>query len=179
MKFSVPAFIVFSASCVAAAAADVEMRDAVRHEDLAKIAGQLQENDPMAKLAPSEGDDPAKVNQPGNLIDQSDLLCFGGFATLVPKRAILHVPESLKDRLQIQPDARILGWAEFYERNRGWLTTVEVSRVQAEGNEPLAEETSDRVSKSLGIVVATYQNGPISVLPMKEPTAGEPNPTKQ
>ena len=53
-------------------------------------------------------------------------------------------------------------------QNRGWITTVEVSRVQAEGNLAIAEETRERIGKSMNLVVATYMGGPISVLPLKE-----------
>jgi hypothetical protein len=41
--------------------------------------------------------------------------------------------------------------------------------VQAEGNKALAEEVSSRIGKSSNLVVATYQGGPISVLPLKAP----------
>ena len=62
-----------------------------------------------------------------------------------------------------------MSWMDFFTLNRGWITTVEVSRVQAEGNEALAEEISTRIGKSTNLVVATYMGGPISVLPPKVP----------
>jgi hypothetical protein len=144
-------------------------RDAVTHEQLAQALRKAEQRDPMRKLKPSEGADPSKVNQPQNLLEQSDIISFGGVATLVPKRAILSSPSGVQDRLKLEPGARIVGWADFYAANRGWITTVEVSRVQAEGNKPIAEETQDRISKSRNLVVATYLGGPISVLPLKEP----------
>ena len=117
----------------------------------------------------SKGADPSLVNQPQDLVASSDILCVGGFATLVPKRAVMCVPKNLADRMKFQPGSRIVGWAEFYAQNRGWITTVEVSRVQAEGNSSISEEISKRISKSTNLVVATYQGGPISVLPLKIP----------
>jgi hypothetical protein len=83
------------------------------------------------------------------------------------------------DRIRLEPGATIQSWSEFYAANRGWITTVEVSRVQAEGNEPLAEETKRQLSKCGNLVVATYLGGPISLLPLKEPevkTAGTTKP---
>ena len=121
----------------------------------------------MRKMEPAKGADPSKVNQPKDLLSQSDILCFGEMATLVPKRAILHVPAKLAERLKFVPGAKILSWASFHAENRGWITTVEVSRVQAEGNQPLAEDVSERLKNSAHLVVATYQGGPISVLPLK------------
>jgi hypothetical protein len=62
-----------------------------------------------------------------------------------------------------------VGWTEFLTLNRGWVTTVEVDRTQAEGNKMMAEEVTEQITKSTNLVVATYMGGPISVLPMKEP----------
>ena len=53
--------------------------------------------------------------------------------------------------------------------NRGWISTIEVTRVEAEGNQALSEETQERVAKSRKLVVATCFGGPISVLPVKKP----------
>ena len=60
----------------------------------------------------------------------------------------------------------------------GWITTVEVSRVQAEGNLALADETAKRIQKSASLIVATYQGGPISVLPLKVPVEAKPKTIK-
>jgi hypothetical protein len=81
----------------------------------------------------------------------------------------MGVPKNLADRLKFQPGSRIQSWEEFYSQNRGWITTVEVSRVQAEGNSPIAEEIAARIGKSMNLVVAVYKGGPISVLPPKVP----------
>lgn len=146
-----------------------KFRDAATHEELVQKLRRIEQKDPMKKLAPAAGEDPSKVNQPINLLEQSDIISFGGVATLVPKRAILATPAKHKERLTMQPGSRIVGWSEFYAMNRSWITTVEVSRVEAEGNSAIAEETRDRIGKSTNLVVATYMGGPISVLPLKEP----------
>ncbi len=143
-------------------------REAATHEQLARrvqIAGRI---DPMKKLEPATGEDPSKVNQPADLLETSDVISYNGVATLVPKRAILATPKGVKDRVGLQEGVRIVGWLEFLSLNRGWVTTVEVSRVQAEGNKMIDPEISDRISKSNNLVVATYMGGPISVLPLKE-----------
>lgn len=149
-------------------------RDAATHEDLARKLRAAEANDPMKKMTPLEGEDPSKVNRPTDLLEQSDIICFRGFATLVPKRAILAAPENYKKYLTLEPGARIVPWADFYARNRGWITTVEVSRVQAEGNEAFSEETTERIGKSANLIVATLKGGPISVLPVKQPEETEP-----
>lgn len=145
--------------------------DAPSSKEINQAFRKSSRRDPMKTLEKIPGEDPTKVNQPVNLLEQSDIVCFGGVATLVPKRAILTIPAKYKDCLTLKPGSKIVGWADFFAVNRGWITTVEVSRVQAEGNQALAKETSERVSKSGNLVVATFLGGPISVLPLKQPGA--------
>jgi hypothetical protein len=143
-------------------------RDAVTHERLVSALQQSSKIDPMKGMEPSNGADPSTVNRPVNLLEQSDIICFGDLATLVPKRAILATPAHLKERLALKAGVRLVGWSEFYSNNRGWINTVEVSRVQAEGKEPFSEDTQDSLAKSTSLTIATFMGGPISVLPLKK-----------
>ena len=144
-----------------------QMRDATTHAQLSLAHSKSEQTDPMRKMVPANGPDPSLISPPKDLIANSDIICFGGFVTLVPKLAVLETPKNLADRLKFQPGSKIISWADFYAKNRGWITTIEVSRVQAEGNKPMTEEDNKRISKSTNLIVATYQNGPISVLPLK------------
>ena len=153
----------------ALAAAKPVMRDAATHEELSATLRVAINKGPLAELKPAPGPDPSKVNIPESIVATSDFLSFAGRATLVPKKAILHIPANMVDRVKHQPGSTVQTWSEFYAMNRAWITTVEVSRVQAEGNEPLAEDLLKRNAKSGSVVVATYQGGPISVLPLKVP----------
>lgn len=166
LKMNLPISIFLTATFTAATAV-AEMRDAATHEELVLTYQKAAQNDPVRKLPPSKGVDPSVVNKPKSLIADSDILCFNGMATLVPKRAVLQIPKNLAGRLKYIPGSKLLSWADFYAVNRGWITTVEVSRVQAEGNSPLGEETQKQMTKSSNLIVATYQAGPISVLPPK------------
>lgn len=148
---------------------DVVWRDAATHEQLTVVYQQSQQVDPMRNLKPMFGPDPSVLNRPKDILTESDIVCFRKFATLVPKRAILMIPKNYFDRIHLQPGAIIQGWADFYSANRGWITTVEVSRAQAEGNVPIADQTFRQMSLSGNLVVATYLGGPISVLPLKVP----------
>ena len=156
------------------------MRDSATHEQLSLALRKAEQSDPMKTLKATKGEDPSVVNRPPSLLSESDIISFGGVATLVPKRAILQVPASFTARLKIEPGAKIVSWADFYAVNRGWITTVEISRVQAEGNQPLAEEIQKQMTKSRNLIVATYQGGPISMLPAKpaaKPAAQPAPPT--
>ena len=149
-------------------------RDAETHDLIVKKLRVNQNIDPMKSLIPSEGEDPSKKNQPKDLISSSDVISFNGVTTLVPKRAIIQMPEVYKDRLNNHsPGNKVIGWWDFYRLNRGWITTVEVTRVQAEGKEPLAEKISEGFSKNRNMIIATYSAGPISLLPLKEKEEGE------
>jgi len=142
-------------------------REVPNRADLEKAFTQAQRENPMRKLPQAQGNDPAKQEAPVDLIASSDILCHKGKATLVPKRAILQIPASLSDRLKIEKGARIMNWADFFLSNRDWIKTVEVTRPQAEGVEPMPEATTEMLKKATTLVVATYQGGPISVLPLQ------------
>lgn len=141
--------------------------DVATHEQLVEKLREAP--DPTTTLAPAKPADPAKIWKPGDLLARSDFFCLFGQATLVPKGAILHVPAQYAERLKLQEGAKILTWADFYAVNRGWIQTLEVTRKQAEGDEPFPEETVKALAKSPSVVVATLRGGPISVLPPKQP----------
>lgn len=144
-------------------------RDAETHDLIVSKLKFTQARDPIKSMIPSEGEDPSVKNKPQDLISSSDAISFNGLTTLVPKRAIIQLPETYADRINNHtPGNKVVGWVEFLTVNRGWVTTVEVSRAQAEGRERLAEELSENLAKSRNLIVATYSSGPISMLPPKE-----------
>ncbi|MBC8127021.1 MAG: hypothetical protein H8M99_07745 [Gloeobacteraceae cyanobacterium ES-bin-144] len=154
---------------ICVANAELRMRDASTHEELSQKLRMNEQNDPMRKLTPAKGPDPLKANPPKSMLSESDVLCYNGVMTLVPKRAVLKIPNNMLDRMKYQRGAKLLSWKDFYALNRGWITTVEVSRSQAEGNAQIAEDAKKRMVDSGNLIVATYQSGPISVLPVKIP----------
>ena len=157
-------------------AAPQVMRDAATHEQLSLVLRKADQVDPMKKLLPAKGEDPSMQNRPKDLLSESDIISFRGIATLVPKRSVLQIPDGCKERMKFEPGSKIVSWAEFFAANRGWINTVEVSRVQAEGNKPLPEESVKTISVSRNLVVAVYQGGPISILPLKEQAPTVPKP---
>lgn len=152
------------------------MRDAATHEQLSGALRKAQQQDPMRKLELVVAADPAKADPPKGLLSQSDMICFNGHATLVPKRALIHIPARLADRVKMVPGNHLQTWEQFYADNRGWISTVEVSRQQAEGNASLPEPVLTAIAKSSNLVVATLLGGPISILPPKEVVE---NPTEK
>lgn len=156
-------------------AAQSRMQDAASHESLVEKARHARATrvDPVATMKQAEGEDPSVVNRPADLIARSDILTMGDIATLVPKRAIIHIPDNLKSRVGIKPGVRIVNWHDFFVRNRGWIQPFEVDRPTAEGVTPLDEEIYERFQKNGRVVIATLRGGPISVLPPKEEEKSE------
>lgn len=163
----------FAATLLSHAQADprTAMRDAATHDQLSANLRRVQSSDPMKQFKPSEGKDPSKENQPTDLLSRSDMLCFNGTATLVPKGSILVTPPLFSDRIGMRSGAKIVTWLEFLSLNRGWITTHEISLAQAEGKEPLSEAATEVLRKSTSVVVATLQGGPISKLAPQAPAA--------
>lgn len=146
--------------CVAAPV----MRDAATSEQLTLAYRKAEQANPIKTLKPAEGPDAVTSTPKYDILADSDIVCFNGNVVLVPKRAILLVPKNVEGRLKYVEGAKLMNWSEFYAVNRGWITTVEVSRKQAEGNDPIPENTRDMMQKSGNLVIATYKGGPISVL---------------
>lgn len=146
-----------------------EYRDAATHEQLAAKLKIASAANPMKDLLPSEGEDPSVKNQAVNIVDASDVISFNGVTTLVPKLAIMQIPKIYENRINNHtPGNKIVGWTVFYGMNRGWITPVEVSREQAAGYSPLAEELTDHLKKNRNLLIATYKTGPISLIPLRE-----------
>ena len=109
--------------------------------------------------------DEAPVTRPAgqSIIKQSSILHDGTNWTLVPKGAVIFIPAALKGRVDVKPVGTLLSWADFLAKNRGWITTTDVSFDQAAGNQPMPAERAAFWAKQDKIVVAVHQNGPISV----------------
>lgn len=158
--------------------ARANMRDVATHDELLQSYRISQENDPIKQLKQVEGPDPAVEHKTAGILDSSDFVVAGKFATLVPKRAILHIPKNLADRLNYKGGVTIQTWPEFFAANRSWITTIEVSRAQAEGKVLLEEETRKQMPRSRNLIVATFKGSPISVLPPQEDASAPPTSEK-
>ena len=145
-------------------------RDAVTRDDLEKAYSREIVTKNPKELQPTAGiKDPAKAATVPDLIASSDILCHRGNATLVPKGAVIQVPDRFSSRLKMPEGTQILTWSAFFALNRDWIRTVEVTRAQAEGVEPFPKATVEMMKTSKIVIVATLQGGPISMLPQVEP----------
>lgn len=192
-------WIVISLLGTFTAVAKPPMRDVVTHDELALKYRKAAQEDPMGKLiaaqaaaqasvkaadpgkkiVPAKPTTPETPAPPPSLLAQSDIICYNGAATVVPKRAIIQIPKNLTSRLTYEAGAKLMNWSDFYAQNRAWITLVEVSEAQAEGSSPLTEDTQKQIVKSGKLMIATYHGGPISVLPLKVPPEEVKTPTSE
>lgn len=113
---------------------------------------------------------PAAVK--ANIYQISDILVDGSFHTVVPKGAILSVPESLADRLSTTPAGKFQFWPDFYARNKNWIKLQEVEVDVAKGKVPLPEGVIKMMATEPKMVIAVYKGNLITVL--EAPSAEDP-----
>ena len=141
----------------------------------ATALAKLQQSSPMTRLqSPAKGE--ANVVRPENqsIIKQSIILHDGTNWTLVPKGAVIFLPEAMRSRVDVKPTGSLLSWTAFLAKNQAWITTTDVSFEQATGKKPLQPERVAFWAKQDKVVIATHQSGPISVRVNKE----APSPPK-
>ena len=155
--------LILFASLAGAAFASPVIKDRITPEEIA----QRQKSAPVAVIQQAADGKDAAVARPGgeSLIQQSDILSDGHNWTLVPKNAVLHVPQALANRVGAKPLGRLLAWTDFLTVNRGWLFTEEITFDQAAGKTPIPPSRSEFWKKNGKVIVAVHLGGPISVKP--------------
>ncbi len=98
-----------------------------------------------------------------SLIKRSAIISFGEHWTLVPKKSLLNVPKHLANRVDGERKGKLLGWKDFYEKNRGWLQQQEVNIAQAREGAEMPEGLVKSYLTSGRVVVAVCRGGPISL----------------
>ena len=100
-----------------------------------------------------------------DLIKNSTILTSGGLWTPIPRGAVIYAPSHLKSKITIQPKSKLVDWVVFFRKNAGWIHLHRVTMAQARGTESLTPETIKAYQSMGKIVIATYQNSIISVMP--------------
>ncbi len=123
-----------------------------------------QSNPSLSALESTGGNEsPVPRAQAQSIIAQSEILHDGTNWTIVPKGAVLFVPEKRNAYLNARPVGMLLEWREFLAKNPAWLSTHETTFNQAAGKDPIAEEKTDFWKTQDRIIIAVHQGGPISV----------------
>lgn len=109
-----------------------------------------------------------------DLMEYSEFIGMDGFVTLVPKGAIIHVPERFKANVLPKAVGRFLSWPEFSARYRGLVVTREVTIEEASGAKAIEVKAMDAVRKGDLITVAILGGNPISVAKSSIPPENKP-----
>jgi len=140
-----------------------------------ELATLQQSPSPMTCLEKPAANEAAVARPNGqSIIKQSVILHDGNNWTLVPKGAVVFLPESMKNRVAAKPVGTLLPFTDFLARNHAWITTDEVSIHQAAGTEPLPSGRVAFWTRQGKVVVSVHQGGPISM-----PAAKESSPLTQ
>ena len=140
------------------------------HDDLVAKQAQLNpyEHSDLERIEPGSLK-PRRIKDVKSILSRSTVLSSGTHWTIVPKRAVVYVPPSYRARVDGKRTGKLIDWATFLQRNRGWVHSVEVTLDQARGKVAIQKETEEAYKRLGRVVVATCQRGPISVNPYKAP----------
>ncbi len=132
----------------------------VTPESLAKIRQESH-----VATAPSENVPENQIARPTeqSIIRDSTILNDGKNWTIIPRGAIVYLPEALKAKTTGKPVGTLLPFIDFVSRNPSWITTNEVTFDQAAGNEALPPTKIAFWAKQDKLVIAVHLRGPISV----------------
>lgn len=136
-------------------------RDAATHEDF--VARRDRSGPARPQRTGGEIRPPVPVTKSYDLMENSMILKGQGTFTLVPRNAVIVVPERLNERVGSEPQGRFQLWGEFLITNRAWLQTFEVTVDQARGRNPLGDDVFEALRKRDSLIVATFTGNPISV----------------
>lgn len=144
-----------------AAAKASKMRERITDAELAKIRAASPSSFDKSKAKPIEK---PEVTVKRDIYQISDVLVDGGFHTVIPKGAVLSVPESLTNRIASKAEGKFQFWPEFYERNKAWIRLQEVEVDVALGKVPLPESVVKMLGTESKMVIASFKGNPITVL---------------
>ncbi|MFD2256946.1 hypothetical protein ACFSSA_09680 [Luteolibacter algae] len=143
------------------AAADPGILEPITAQEL---AAKQRSSTSLSTLTPvSQDDAPVPRANSQSIIAQSEILSDGQYWTLVPKGAVLFIPEKQTQNVGARPVGTLLQWRDFLARNPAWVSTHETSFDQASGESPIPEEKIEYWKKQDRVIVAVHQGGPISV----------------
>lgn len=141
----------------------------ITKEELARKS----QNNPVEKarrgaVADPQEDRPERKKNLKEPILELQVVEFNGNWTYVPKESILNIPERFADRLRKKGEGKYVSWSEFHRKNVAWVETQVVTIRQASGEDILPEAVLERINKSTRLVIATYNQRPITLINKSE-----------
>lgn len=124
--------------------------------------GKSQERIPAYKLSDHKLSAQGEPATTSNILDNSYFITFKDHSCIVPKGAVVFVPENLKPYITSTPVFALQRWSEVYRRNRDTLITIEVTLNQAAGAEKIESQKLEKAKKTGKIVISVVNGFPTS-----------------
>ncbi|MDP0492466.1 MAG: hypothetical protein Q7Q71_15575 [Verrucomicrobiota bacterium JB023] len=162
MSYRVLFVLLLSLSCTFGEPASQKAFDSLTEEQL--LALQAKRKAAYEDFKPLEEKSGRRHPSQASLTERSVIISDGRSWTLVPKGAIIHLPESLKNRVNAAKSGQLRKFPDFFRINRGWVAVHEVTMEQAIGEKAISQEVMDSFKYQDRIVIATRSFCPITVL---------------
>lgn len=109
-----------------------------------------------------------------DLAQHSEFITFSGDTTLLPKKAVLQVPDKYREFITPSAKGKVVSWPEFAAKYPAFILSVEVTLDQASGKTALDPKVLENAAKSGRIAVAVLNGQPISTFQATPPAAPAP-----
>ena len=103
----------------------------------------------------------------------STFLTFGGHSVLLPKGAVIHVPDVLARHSVAAIKGELISWQEFLTRYPALVSAVEVTLEEASGEKAFDPERMESAKSGGRILVTVYRRNPVSFHPAPVPAKEE------
>lgn len=130
-----------------------------------QLSKQQKEANQEKSQTSKSREQPIEKNQNFNIADESTLLASKGFWTPLPTGTVIYIPNHLKSKIVTHPTGKISDWKQFLYKNRGWIHLLPVTMDQARGSSRIKADVIKAYQSMGKVVIATYQNNPVSVMP--------------
>lgn len=104
-----------------------------------------------------------------SMLDGMVILVDARHWTVVPANSVLSAPPRYASYVGGDANGKkYLQWFEFLGRNPSWLSSYAVDLEVIKGSRSFSDAEYRQLEKSRHVVIATFKNGPVSVLAPKE-----------
>lgn len=112
------------------------------------------------KITPKVTQTSVKKN---SLYDRATILGSGNYWTIVPKKSVINLPDSLRGKIIPAPKGKYLAFSKFLSRNPRWLHAYPINLDYARGKKSLDKHRFTSLKRSNKIVITTHKKDPISL----------------
>lgn len=98
-----------------------------------------------------------------SLLESCVFLTDGTSTVILPKGAIIHMPESSRLQSGEKITGKIIAWDTFIAANRADIRLVQVGNEQLQGTEPLDPELIAKLEERHTVAITAFGNYPVAL----------------